>query len=223
MVGQRQHLLVKIGVVCHEHSPLPSGDRFGAMEGEGPKAAHAPGPLAVIHRANGFGGIFNHGDAVALADRQQGIHVAEVAVEVHGHDRLGLGRDRGLHLFRIQTPAVRQDVHKHRCGAQMHDWCGGGDPVGVGHDHLIAGPNAQGMHAHVQCTGAAAGGDGVFHSQVRLERLLEANDVVVAVLAPAIGRSVGGVLNLQLSDGGFGVGNFADRQIRHLNGFLSSD
>ena len=217
MVGQRQHLLVKIGVVCHEHSPLPSGDRFGAMEGEGAKAAHAPGPFAVIHRANSFGRIFNHGDAVAFADRQQGIHVAEVAVEVHRHDRLGLGRDRGFHLFRVQTPAVRQDVHKYRRGAQVHNRCGGGDPIGVGHDHLIARPNGQGMHAHVQRTGAAAGGDGVFHSQVRLECLLEANDVVVTVLAPAISRSVGGILHLQRGDRGLGVGNLADLAAAHGN------
>ena len=55
-----------------------------------------------------------------------------------------------------------------------------------------------------------------------LERLLEANDVVVAVLAPAIGRSVGGVLHLQLSDRGFGVGDFADLVAGHLNALLSN-
>ena len=51
------------------------------------------------------------------------------------------------------------------------------------------------MHAHVQSTGTAAGGDGVLHAQVGLESLLEANDVVVAVFAPAIGRSIGGILH----------------------------
>ena len=48
-----------------------------------------------------------------------------------------------------------------------------------------------------------------------LERLLKANDVVVAVLAPAIGRSVGGVLHLKLGDRGFGVRDFADLADRH--------
>ena len=66
------------------------------------------------------------------------------------------------------------------------------------------------MHAHVQRTGAAAGGNGVVNAQVRLERLLEADDVVIAVLAPAISRSVSGVLHLQLGDGGFGVGDLVD-------------
>ena len=47
----------------------------------------------------------------------------------------------------------------------MHDRCGGGDPVTVGHDHLIARPDTQCMHAHVQRTGAAAGRDGVLYLQ----------------------------------------------------------
>ena len=47
---------------------------------------------------------------------------------------------------------MRQDVHKYWRGTQMHDRCGGvgGDPIAVGHDHLIAGGDPQGMHAHVQ-------------------------------------------------------------------------
>ena len=72
------------------------------------------------------------------------------------------------------------------------------------------------MHAHVQRTGAAAGGDGVLHAQVGLECLLDANDVVVAVLSPAILGGVCGVLHLQLGDGGLGVGDFADLVAGHL-------
>ena len=59
----------------------------------------------------------------------------------------------------------------------MQDRCGGGDPIGANLDNLIAGPNLQGMHAHVQRTCAAVGGNGVVHAQVILERLLETNDV----------------------------------------------
>ena len=70
--------------------------------------------------------------------------------------------------------------------------------------------------------GAAAGGDGVLHAQVGLECLLEGNDVVVAVLAPAIGRSVGGVLHLQLGDRGLGVRDFADLATAHLNALLAN-
>ena len=100
--------------------------------------------------------------------------------------------------------------------------CGGGDPVSVGHDHLIAGTDPQGMHAHVQRTGAAAGGDGVVHTQVGLECLLEANDVVVAVLAPAIGRSVGGKFHLQWRNRGLGVRyGFHDASIKTKLIFLS--
>ena len=56
------------------------------------------------------------------------------------------------------------------------------------------------------------------HAQVGLERLLKANDVVVAVLSPAIGRSIGGVLHLQLGDGGLDVRNLADKLIGHGRG-----
>jgi len=58
--------------------------------------------------------------------------------------------------------------------------------IGANLDNLIAGPNPQPMRANMQgASSAAAGGDGVFHSQVGLECLFEAHDVVVAVLGPA--------------------------------------
>ena len=83
---------------------------------------------------------------------------------MHRHDRFGLGCYRSLHLFWVEAPTVRQDVHKHRCGPQVHDRRRGGDPVGIGHDHVITSSDSQGMHAHVQGTGATAGGNGVFHT-----------------------------------------------------------
>lgn len=38
-----------------------------------------------------------------------------------------------------------------------------------------------------------------------IERLFKALDVLIAAFAPTIGSGIGGVANLQLGDGGFGV------------------
>ena len=69
--------------------------------------------------------------AMALADGQQAVHVAEIAVQVYSDDGPGAGRYCLLDQFRGQTPGVRQDVDEHRCGTQMDDRCGSGDPVGA--------------------------------------------------------------------------------------------
>ena len=63
------------------------------MKRERAEPTHRAGWLAVVDGANGFGGIFDDGDAVALADGEQAIHVAEVAVKMHGDDGFGVKRD----------------------------------------------------------------------------------------------------------------------------------
>lgn len=62
-------------------------------------------------------------------------------------------------------------------------------------------------HAQMQGAGAAESSDGVVDAEVGFEGGLKADDVVVAMLAPAVSGDIGGVADLQLGDRGSGVGN----------------
>ena len=104
MVAECQHLLKEVRIVCDEHAALTSGDRLGAVKRERSKLAHRTGALSVIDGTYGLCRIFNHGDAMFLADCKQPIHVAQVAIEMNGQDGLGPRCDRKLDLRRVQTP-----------------------------------------------------------------------------------------------------------------------
>jgi hypothetical protein len=76
--------LDRLGAVDHEGAAIPESRQvLGGIEAEGrevPPGAH--GPLAV-EGAAGLGAVFDQGDAMAIADRQQRFQVAGFAIEVH--------------------------------------------------------------------------------------------------------------------------------------------
>ena len=59
-------------------------------------------------------GVFDQHQLVLVGQGLQGGQVAGVAVEVDGHDGLGLGSDLPLHVGRIQIVGGRQNVGEHR-------------------------------------------------------------------------------------------------------------
>ncbi len=99
------------------------------------------------------------------------------------------GPAESTHIGGVEAPAVFADVDEDGFGAKMDDGRGGGDPVGVGEDDLVAGTDAERGRAHVQ--GAGAAGGGVINAQVGFEGVFNAVDVVVAALArPVAATSV---------------------------------
>ena len=142
------------------------------------------------------GSILHDGNAVPTTDIEKTVHVAEVAVEVHGNDRLRTGRDHRLSQFGIDAPRVRENINENGRRSQMHNRSGGCNPIGVGEDYLVTRPDAERGQSHVQGTRAAGRGNRVLHTEMRLERLLEAADVFIAAIAPAVCHGIGGVTNL---------------------------
>jgi hypothetical protein len=119
VVREREHPLVEGVVVGHEHAPFTGRDSLGAVEGEGAEGAERAGPPAAPLRADRLGRVLDHRDAAAAADVEQGVHVAEVAVEVDGDDRLRPWADRGLRPLRIDAPGVGEHVDEHRRRAEI--------------------------------------------------------------------------------------------------------
>lgn len=111
----------------------------------------------------------------------------------------------GFGFVRVDAPGIFENIDKDRLGTQVDDGRGGSDPVGVGHDDLVAGADAERGHAHVQRAGTTGGGDGILHAEMLPEGGFKAVDVVVAMVAPAIGSGVGGIGYFTLGDGGFGI------------------
>ncbi len=177
------------------------------MKGKTAKSAHATGALAVIFRTDRFGRILDNGNAVALANFQQAVHITQVAVQVHGNNGLGVDRDGGFDPLRIDAPGIRKNIDEYRYCPQVLDRCDGRDPVRVRHDHFVTGAYVQGRHAHVQRTRTAGGSDCIINTEMSLERILETHDVLVAFIAPAISGGVGGVLDFQFGNRRLGVEN----------------
>lgn len=207
VVAQGQHAFIQFGIVGDEHAAFAGGECLGAVEGERSEFAHGTSAFAMVNRADGFGGILDDRNAVLFANSQQAIHVAQVAIQMHGDDGFGTRGNCRFGLVWVDAPGIFENIDKDRFGTQVDDGRGGGDPVGVGHYDFVTGADTQRGHAHVQGTSATGGGDGILHAQVLSEGGFEAVDVVIAMITPAVGCGVGGVAHFQLVDRGFGVEN----------------
>ncbi|MNF61612.1 hypothetical protein D3C84_432640 [compost metagenome] len=111
--------------------------------------------------------------------------------------------------LRIQAPAIRQNIDKHRRSAQIGNRCRRSDPVGVAQDHFITRADAQRRHAHVQRAGAARRRDGVGRTKVLGKPVLETRQVFVATRAPTVLHGIQGIPGFQFANARFGVMNSA--------------
>ena len=96
------------------------------MEGEHGSVAEAGGADAVFRHAEGVGGVINDLEAVLLRDAVYLLHIAEVAVDMHGHDGDGLIGDKRLELADVDGIVGRVNVAEHRCAAAADDRVRGG-------------------------------------------------------------------------------------------------
>ena len=109
--------------------------------------AERPGRASAVFRSVGMRSILDHLQVVGAGEREDGVHLGALAVEVNGHDRTGAPGQRPLQTGRIERAGLRLDVDQHRDGS------GPLDPrnrrharVGLG-DHLVAGSDADGAES----------------------------------------------------------------------------
>ena len=62
---------------------------------------------ALVARAMGLGGVFDHTQLVATGDVEDGVQIGRLAVKVHGQDGTGARRNRGLDAGRVDALADR--------------------------------------------------------------------------------------------------------------------
>ncbi len=137
------------------------------------EAAHA---LAVVARAVGLAGVFDHDQVVALGDFEDWIQVCGAAIEMNRDDGLGAAGDGRRDQCGIEVGGGGIDVDEDRSGAGVTDGFGGGDEGVGGGDDFVAGADAGGQQREMQCAGAGVERDAVLDFTVAGEGLLEAGD-----------------------------------------------
>jgi hypothetical protein len=163
-------------VVRGQQAALAAAEHLVREEAE--RAREPPGPgLAVAphrSRAGGVCGVLDQRDAPLVAQLPQRGDVRRVAAVMDGADRLGLGRDTGLDVVRIDSQIVLStDLGEDRgCAAvagrsrRRHERDGR-------HDHLVSRPDSRREICEVECRCAARERDGVARAEVLGELLLE--------------------------------------------------
>ena len=113
-----------------------------------------------------------------------------MSVEMDRQDRLeptgALLLDHILDPVGIQSSGCRVDVRQHRHGAGQLDSRHGGDRRMGDRQDRIAGPDAAGPERDVEGIGAVAHSDGVPHSQITGELLLERADFLTQDIRSAV-------------------------------------
>ena len=78
-----------------------------------------------------------------VAQRAEAVEVDRAPGEVHGHDRAGARRDRGLGGVEVDEAGARLGVDEHRARADLLDRVGGRDERHRGDEHLVAGADGR--------------------------------------------------------------------------------
>ena len=144
----------------------------------------------VAPRAQGLGGVFDEGEAVAFGDGRQFVHACRVTEHMHHHQ----GADGAAAVFvetdvaaqlgnvgQMLAQALRVDaqgfcfaINEMRRGTEMGHRVGAADEGQGGQQHFITGLHAGEDQAGVQGGSAVNGGDGVGDAGGVGEVLLEA-------------------------------------------------
>lgn len=117
---------------------------------------------AFVAAAQALGGVLDDRQAVLGGDGVDGIHVGALAVQGHGDDGAGPGRDGGFQPGRVQGVGAGVDVDVDRLGAQQGDGFGRGDIGEARRDDLVPRTDAQRHLGNLQSISAIGDGDAVF-------------------------------------------------------------
>ena len=127
--------LLGLGIVHHQRAALDGVEHLGGMEAERAHVALVEDAAAVDLDTEGMGGVIDDTQAILVGNGLDLGGAARLAVDVHGHDGSGLGRDGGLDAVGVDAAGGGIDVDKHGPDAVPPDGVGGGDKaIGRGDD-----------------------------------------------------------------------------------------
>ena len=131
---------------------------------------------AAVFRPEGFAGVLDQRQPVAVGDRAQLVELTRIAEHVDRHDRARALRDRRLHRARVEVERDGINVGEDRIRAfedeavrRSHEGQGRGD-------HLVSGPETGDLAEQVQSTSATRHGGGERGPDAVGDLLLEAVD-----------------------------------------------
>lgn len=158
------------GPVGRAHRPaLDGGKDLRGVETEHRDVAEARRALPVQPNAERVRRVVEDLQAVPGGESPDALHVADIAVHVHGQDRRRAFRQQGLRQRRVQGTVLFPDVAEHRHEAAAHDGVHRGyEGEGRG-DDFCPGRQAQRAQGGFQRQVAVGEGHGVRNFQVLLQ------------------------------------------------------
>ncbi len=189
-------------VVGRDEAAFAGRHVLGAVQAER-AVPEAPDPAAAVLRAVRLAGVLDDGEAVALRQLDERVHVGGQAEQVDRADGLRPGRDGRGHAVRVDVVGLGVDVHEDRRGAGVQDRGHRRVERVADGDDLIARPKAHAREdAHLR-DGPVAHRDRVADADERRPTLLELRDALATGQHPAA-QDLGDGGDLGLVDVGAG-------------------
>lgn len=157
--------------VAHNGSTFEGVEHLGGMEAQYAHIAKAAQVLFVIFCSKGMGGIVEHLQSVAPGNLRYALHLAGVAIHMHGQDSGGAGGDGRFNFIGVQGKGVGLNVYKHRLNIVPPQGMGGGHKAEGGGDHLPA--ELQRLQCRYQRQGAIGKQRNILYPQVFAQLLLQ--------------------------------------------------
>lgn len=151
---------VSLGV--SENGAAFSGrDLLVGVKAEDGEIAETPDATLIEFGADGFAGIFENDELMAIRELAESEHVGRNAEGMDDENGAGARREDALDGRRSEIESDRIDVREDRRGADLQDGIGDGNEGEGGNDDFVAFADAKGEQGHVKAGGSAADGDGV--------------------------------------------------------------
>ena len=126
-----------------QHAAFTGSDLAIRPETQAGNAPPAPGIVSTVGGAKSLGGIFNHGNFHARAQRDQLRKLRGISERQRGQHRLGLLADPLCCRFGIHVQTHGIDINEHWSGANIEDAVGHAAVAEGGDEHFIAWPDAK--------------------------------------------------------------------------------
>ena len=119
VVAQEFDPVGQFRIVAHHHHPVADSPQI--LGGEKAKAAqmsHRTGPPPPVFRADCLRCVLDNAQSMCLGNGHDGIHIRHLAIQMHGDNGFGVGRDSRLDPGGIEIVRLGINVNKDRFGAQ---------------------------------------------------------------------------------------------------------